>query len=57
MMYPEIRHKAIPCLAFMKEAECVLYVGPELTLIGQSKFYSIYLKRCKRIYPFTVIVR
>ena len=31
-MYPEIRHKAIPCLAFMKEAECVLYVGPVIYL-------------------------
>ena len=43
MMYPEIRHKEIPCLAFMKEAECVLYVGPELTPKEITKLHLVHV--------------
>ena len=40
MIYHEIRHKAIPSLSFMKDTDYILYVGPELTPLEQSKLHS-----------------
>ena len=41
MMYHELRLAGIRCLSFMKDTDCVMYVGPELTPKELAHLHSI----------------